>query len=516
MKLSKKPALRDWMLGVGFFVLSILIHLPFRSQYVYHWDGAEFSLAVEEYNVGISQPHPPGYFLYIMMGRIAHLFVSDPHASMVWVSIICGGLLSVSLFVLGKSMFSERAGTAAALIAMTSPQVWFHSSVALMYVVDAFLVTTTIYLCWRALQSRGSWSSIILIGFVIGIVGGVRQQTVLLLVPLLLFTYWKIREQAVFKLFVTAIISLVVGLTWFLPMVQLSGGWESYWKVVRLVADFVSSETLMGGGGWDVFVWNVFFTGAFCWDGLVLGVFVIFGALLFRSKMSTEQRQSWNNQYGLGLNLIMFWVLPMMAFGIFVAYTLTPGHIFSYLPGILLLVGVIISSFKTTKLFVTVTVILCLSNAFVFLAWPSALDGLFFHVGRTAREIRDHDDLMANTVSAIRLSCKPSEALVCHAKGYYNFGFRLFQIHLPEFDHFHLKPDKAMAAPEGKPMLAAINGKFEFVKGLDIQERKTILLMVPPDLNVEIYQPYFDPTNAEELEGSKGRVFTLPAKELYF
>jgi len=47
---------------------------------------------------------------------------------------------------------------------MTSPQVWFHSCVALMYVVDAFLVCLTVLYCWRAMNRGGTWLDAVVIG----------------------------------------------------------------------------------------------------------------------------------------------------------------------------------------------------------------------------------------------------------------------------------------------------------------------------------------------------------------
>ena len=38
----------------------------------------------------VGQPQAPGYFLYIMLGRLVNSFVGDPHASLVWISVAFG------------------------------------------------------------------------------------------------------------------------------------------------------------------------------------------------------------------------------------------------------------------------------------------------------------------------------------------------------------------------------------------------------------------------------------------
>jgi hypothetical protein len=88
---NKQFALRDWAMVGVFFVAGLLSRAPFRSQLAYHWDSVQLVLGVREYNVVLSQPHAPGYFLYVMLGRLVNLVVGDAHASLVWLSVVFGG-----------------------------------------------------------------------------------------------------------------------------------------------------------------------------------------------------------------------------------------------------------------------------------------------------------------------------------------------------------------------------------------------------------------------------------------
>jgi len=45
-------------------------------------------------------------------------------------------------------------------------------------------------MCWRALQQGGSWGQAMGIGVLLAVIGGVRQQTIPALVPLLAFSFW--------------------------------------------------------------------------------------------------------------------------------------------------------------------------------------------------------------------------------------------------------------------------------------------------------------------------------------
>ena len=218
-------------------LLTCLLRIPFRSQYAYIWDSAEFSLAIGQYNVTLSQPHAPGYFLYVMLGRLVNLFIGDPHASLVWLSVACGSGLVALLYVLGAEMFNRRVGWAAALFGMTSPPVWFDSCVALTYVVDAFLVCGFILWSWRALRRGGSWGDAIRIGALLAIIGGVRQQTIWGLVPLVMFVFFHFKVDRFRKFFVALLVMALLCAVWMHWMVLMSGGWQSYMSALHRVVD---------------------------------------------------------------------------------------------------------------------------------------------------------------------------------------------------------------------------------------------------------------------------------------
>src|ERR1022692_1808718 len=155
---------QDWNTAILIVFIAFLLRIPFRSQFAYHWDSAQFALAINEYDIRLSQPHAPGYFLYVMLGRLVNCVVGDPHASLVWVSVVFGSLLPVIMYFLGTAMFGRWAGAMAGLLALTSPQTWFHSCVALTYIVDSFLACAVVLALWWAMGRGGGWGGAVLIG----------------------------------------------------------------------------------------------------------------------------------------------------------------------------------------------------------------------------------------------------------------------------------------------------------------------------------------------------------------
>src|SRR5437667_9436710 len=79
---------RDWLAAVIFFCVGLVLYVPTRSGRAYWYDCAQSALAVEEYDLVKSQPHVPGYLLYIMTARAVNQFVGDPFRSLIWISVV--------------------------------------------------------------------------------------------------------------------------------------------------------------------------------------------------------------------------------------------------------------------------------------------------------------------------------------------------------------------------------------------------------------------------------------------
>ncbi len=173
---------------------------------------------------------------------------------------------------------------------------------------------------------------------------------------------------------------------WFVPMVKLSGGLAVYLEILQRYGVQRASMTWLGGG-WDALLWNVFFTGLFCAEGLLLGGLVLAAALFYRAS-SAQRKKAWDKENGLALYTTLLWIVPAAIMGIAVSFTSLPGYVLNFLPGLLLLAAAAIASLRTRFARVLVASVVCAFNLFAFLAWPMSWDGVFFGTGRTAREIR--------------------------------------------------------------------------------------------------------------------------------
>jgi 4-amino-4-deoxy-L-arabinose transferase-like glycosyltransferase len=161
----------------------------FRSHFLYDLDSVNFALAMDRFDPRVHQPHPPGYFLYIVLGRLLNTVFHDANLALVVLSILasCGAVIVI--YQMAKLWFGPTAALFAASLFLFSPLAWFHGTVALTYIVEAFFSGLSGYLCWRIYS--GSQGFILPAAVVLGISAGMRPSSLLFLSPLFLFSLLK-------------------------------------------------------------------------------------------------------------------------------------------------------------------------------------------------------------------------------------------------------------------------------------------------------------------------------------
>jgi hypothetical protein len=201
----------------------VTTRVAFRSHYLYDIDSVNFALGLRRFDPGSHQPHPPGYFLYICLGRVVNAFFCDANTAFVAIGIAasCGALAMI--YALADIWFGRNAAVFAVLIFLFSPLGWFHGTVALTYSVEAFASSLVGYLCWRL--SSGSSGFVLPIALAAGLATGLRPSFLLFLSPLLLFA---LRRVSLKRILVGVGVLALTLLAWGVPMVRQSGGLAAY------------------------------------------------------------------------------------------------------------------------------------------------------------------------------------------------------------------------------------------------------------------------------------------------
>ncbi len=165
------------------FVFAVaLSRFAFRSHLLYDLDSVNFALGIGRFDPRTYQAHPPGYFLYILLGRLINGVVHDANLALVLLSIAASCGTVVLIYRMAFEWFGERAARFAGLLFLFSPLAWFHGTVALTYSVEAFFSALIGYLCWRV--SGGNLRLVIPAAIALGVSAGVRPSSFLFLAPL--------------------------------------------------------------------------------------------------------------------------------------------------------------------------------------------------------------------------------------------------------------------------------------------------------------------------------------------
>ncbi len=212
-------------------VLYLLTTLPFVSQLPFNWDAAQFNLALHHYSIGMHQPHPPGYPLFIVLGKFVSLVLSD-NLALVAISAVFGLISVIMLYQFCYRLWSNQL--VAALIAVSwllNPLFWLYREVALTYTADAAASITIAYLVWQTITLRER-KYLLMSSIVLTTAGAIRPSLLLLLLPLVIFQASFHRRN--WRLLLVAVGVILLGtMAWLVPVCWLTGGVGAYLEYSR-------------------------------------------------------------------------------------------------------------------------------------------------------------------------------------------------------------------------------------------------------------------------------------------
>jgi hypothetical protein len=224
-------------------------HLPFLPPTLEDIDSINFALAVTEFDVAKHQPHPPGYPVFVALGkagtsilRLANVPSAAVRGLAIW-SALCGaamvGLLYAlffSLSVAGRGLQTLSLGLQpstigwwATAVAVTCPLFWFTALRPLSDTTGLAAAIAAQALIVSAVAGIGTRRALTWGGFIAGLALGIRSQTFLLTLPLLGLALVLPRLGLRARDRIVALAALMVGIVaWGIPLIVASGGLSSY------------------------------------------------------------------------------------------------------------------------------------------------------------------------------------------------------------------------------------------------------------------------------------------------
>jgi hypothetical protein len=313
-----------WLAG-GLAVLTLLSRWPYRARMLYNWDAVQFALALREFDIAKHQPHPPGYLLYVGLGRLLNIPLADPNLAYVSLAMLFSAATTVTVYWLARALYDRATAASAAALLAVSPLFWFYGSVGLTYAGEAFGASLVAAFAYGAL--RGHTRFLYGGAVALGLAGGIRPSVLVLLLPLSVGCAL-VGIRSARRLALAAVLMLGAVLSWFLPLVWLTGGLDAYLRASTQLYGSVVLPTSVLGGSLDVTLAQARYVLASVIVGLGPLALAVF-ALPFYARRAGWGRQEW---------FLLAWIVPPAVF-----YTLVhfgqAGYVLTFLPGLVILLS---------------------------------------------------------------------------------------------------------------------------------------------------------------------------------
>ena len=400
-KLTAKHTILD---GLSLFAMTILSRIPFRSEVLYHWDSVNLAFGMREFDISIEQPQPPGYIVYIWLCRLVDALFNNPQTTMVWIAVLSSGLAVGATYLLGTAMFGRQAGLIGGLFLASSPLFWFYGEIALPHALDASLVTLSAFGLYQVMRGRTR-----LLCPTIGIlalVGGVRQQSLIFLLPLVLFA---LRGVHWTQLVAAALLGSGLCLVWAIPLFRSCGGFPQYLKIFsEYSAYYTSTTSILSGAGWSGVGYNLSRIGRYLLYACSAALLPLAAHLLQRSGLSLWRTRRERSAF-LGL-----WCLPTAMLYTFV-HMGQQGTLFTFLPALMIGIGAatvhLVESWSARSL-ALVSGVLAAINVALFVALPQYPFGSDSFKVLSWSTLRERDAHYQGKFDTIRNGYSPERTII--------------------------------------------------------------------------------------------------------
>jgi hypothetical protein len=289
---SEKSSTSKPVLAIAAIYLAA--HLAFLAPALEDIDSINFALGLRHFDVAEHQPHPPGYPVYIALGKTASTILQSVAPSVgfmrreslalaIW-SPIAGAVALIAAFSIFRHLSPPLIAFWAAALLAASPLFWVAGSRPMSDMPGLALALVAQALCLKGASDK---RALIVGAIVAGVAAGVRVQTACLTLPPLVFAVVRQRREGAVWIATRPFAALALGgLAWAIPLIAVTGGVDEYLVALRSQAD---EDFAWTGMLWTtptprrliVALWETFVPP---WNseplGIVIGVLAIVGALI--------------------------------------------------------------------------------------------------------------------------------------------------------------------------------------------------------------------------------------------
>ncbi len=316
----------------------LVTRLPFVTHVLWEWDSVLYARSLElgfhvSADIADQRPHPPGYAFYVAIASVARWIFNDSNAALVAISVLASALAAAGVYLLARRFASRELAAFAALAFAADPLVWAHGELALPYIVLALGSVGLALLFWDA--RHGSGRRAILASVAFGLAAGFRQDLLLVLGPLWL---WSVAAGGAGRVVRAAVAAFVASLLWLVPSAIASGGLDAYVAAVLAQSGTITGRSVVTGS--DVLSYDIRFTIlALAWGLFATGV-VMLGLLIAPALHWVRAPRL--RRPGELATFFLLWLVPGLA--LYLLWIIGDwGYVLSVLPGLYVLCATLLA-----------------------------------------------------------------------------------------------------------------------------------------------------------------------------
>jgi hypothetical protein len=446
----------DLAVALGLAVVTLLSRWPYRARMLYNWDAVQFALALHEFDIAKHQPHPPGYLLYVALGRLLNASLGDPTLAYVALAMLFSAGTTFVLYWLARRLFDRATALIAASLLAVSPLFWFYGSVGLTYAGEAFAASVVAWFAYGALT--GHVSSLYWGALALGLTGGMRQSVLVLLLPLWFGSaLLGIRSRR--RVAIASAILLATVLAWLLPMVWLTGGPAAYIGASTQLYGSVLLPTSVLGGSLEITLAQA----RYLLESTLVGLGPL--GLVALALPAYARRMGWSRPEWF----LLGWMVPPIVFYMLIHFG-QAGYVLTFLPALVILLSRVLAwvvaagserlrrpNWRWALTTATLLPLVLINTGFFVSARPMPRefdnrggDGWVwrardeFHdwiMSRTAAALREHEAVIRTYVETIRAVYDPSDtALVTELGNPRSYPWlRHAMFYMPEYPTYQVQ-----------------------------------------------------------------------------
>jgi hypothetical protein len=232
--LTQRQRIAFWCIAIACAATRFLA----MARSLWDWDEALFCLGVRSFDITVHHPHPPGFPVYIALGRIVRTIIPSDFRALQAVNLIAGIFVFPAIFFLARELrFRFVTAAVAAALCAFFPNVWFYGGGAFSDIPSLVLVVFAVAFLFRGCRDANAY----LIGAaLLALAAGIRPQNFVIgLAPGLLATWYRARVAWRDVVFAALVGAITLGVA-FGGAIAATGGYKPYFEAAKEHGEYIT------------------------------------------------------------------------------------------------------------------------------------------------------------------------------------------------------------------------------------------------------------------------------------